>query len=227
MREGFFFVLRVSLHTYSFPLFFSFSVFTSETLLGAFFSFCPFLDSSLLFIHALNLSPEAFSVVAILFLFLSFSFSRGLFQGHPRRGASMKQPTGWIKIFFLKNNTNSGWKERKYKHGFRSAKRKKVKFSAFGHSILLTHLWSSSSLLNVSFLTPLHPPTALALRSELWMSDSLLWSPTPDSQRPSSFLPVSQVCGVLGRRSRAKDRAVLPFDIWLHILVILFYPHVC
>ena len=23
-----------------------------------------------------------------------------------------------------------------------------------------------------------------------------------------------------------KGKAVLPFDIWLHILVILFYPHV-
>ena len=33
-------------------------------------------------------------------------------------------------------------------------------------------------------------------------------------------------CGVLGWRSRAKGKAVLPFDIWLHILVILFYNHV-
>ena len=31
-------------------------------------------------------------------------------------------------------------------------------------------------------------------------------------------------CGVCGWRSRAKGKAVLPFDIWLHILVILFYP---
>ena len=35
-----------------------------------------------------------------------------------------------------------------------------------------------------------------------------------------------QICGGWGWRSRAKGKAVLPFDIWLHILVILFYPHV-
>ena len=27
-------------------------------------------------------------------------------------------------------------------------------------------------------------------------------------------------------RSRAKGKAMLPFEIWLHILVILFYPHI-
>ena len=39
-------------------------------------------------------------------------------------------------------------------------------------------------------------------------------------------LVIMMHCGVWGWRSRAKDKAVLPFDIWLHILVILFYPHV-
>ena len=32
--------------------------------------------------------------------------------------------------------------------------------------------------------------------------------------------------GFCGWRSGAKGKAELPFDIWLHILVILFYPHV-
>ena len=37
------------------------------------------------------------------------------------------------------------------------------------------------------------------------------------------FFGVHQ-CGVCGWRIGAKGKAVLPFDIWIHILVILFYP---